>query len=690
MCAWGVCRRRVARGGANRFPHRPQPVPHRPPPHALPQLVYKDNAKYAFSAMDEPGQVEALADETAALLTSEEATAETLRMQVAFDAAYFAHHSALEARKASRAKALHHIASTICAVTKAQAASFAGLKSLHAGLLGYLQAHTGEAAGWGTPGPDATPDDLAIHGEVTAALESVFPRVGLPAFVGLPEGEKRSQLEELAHLILGIRLFNWDVGKGGAGITNIAGAALEGTAALAGELETALTSASDLCATYSQVLRAAASAEAAGGQLVPPDQRAAWFAELVNRRQVCAYLGALLDEARSLHTSVKEAISAFQETLDETKSMVSGAGAVPKQQVYPKFHTLSELWHEVQGVRSTAAARKATLAALQPFLPPALCTLHLDTARSIRSAAEALPTFPFARISVEEGKEEFAPEVLSLEGAAEYMSLPLELQGYCPVSLAGTGLHSDGSVKAAGLGALVPGDPKQGIIRVGQRYVVCATPAAAELFQAAPSVYLAAALEIAAACPPLVHLLQLAPSMPQADLGALVAGGAASAGSLLQVAGDGGSSAAATAQELRSDGKCEAGVQTPVHFVEKNIVHGYTWNEWTLRQRALRLANLRNAATHGTQTLESHFTRESSAQVYLPADSSTQTAVHRGTNPTKQVRYVTGLRGFAPVVRPAAPDAAPAAAAATEAANTEATRTRAKVVSLTFDLTELK
>ena len=112
--------------------------------------------------------------------------------------------------------------------------------------------------------------------EVAAALESVFPRVGLKAFVSLAPEEKAGQvrcvcpvfatlfifmhsvpwlivavllaccivypavtgsswepafaalqLVELAHLILGIRVFNFDIGKGGAGITDIAKASTE-------------------------------------------------------------------------------------------------------------------------------------------------------------------------------------------------------------------------------------------------------------------------------------------------------------------------------------------------------------------------------------------------------------------------------------------------------------------------------
>ena len=44
--------------------------------------------------------------------------------------------------------------------------------------------------------------------EIAAALESVFPRIGLKAFTSLAPEDKAAQLHELANIVLGIRLFN--------------------------------------------------------------------------------------------------------------------------------------------------------------------------------------------------------------------------------------------------------------------------------------------------------------------------------------------------------------------------------------------------------------------------------------------------------------------------------------------------
>jgi len=57
-----------------------------------------------------------------------------------------------------------------------------------------------------------------IEREVAAALESVLPRAGLRPFISLATPEKVAQLCELSNIVIGIRLFNWDIGKGGVGL----------------------------------------------------------------------------------------------------------------------------------------------------------------------------------------------------------------------------------------------------------------------------------------------------------------------------------------------------------------------------------------------------------------------------------------------------------------------------------------
>ena len=86
-------------------------------------------------------------------------------------------------------------------------------------------------------------------------------------------------------------------------------------------------------------------------------------------------------------------------------------------------------------------------------------------------------------------------------------------------------------------------------------------------------------------------------------------------------------------------------MQTPTHFVEKNIDYSYEWNEWALRRRALHLANLRQKVTKSQQTTGSAMRREAETQVYLPTDSATMTGVSTGTSAPVSKNYIAGLRG---------------------------------------------
>lgn len=64
--------------------------------------------------------------------------------------------------------------------------------------------------------------------------------------------------------------------------------------------------------------------------------------------------------------------------------------------------------------------------------------------------------------------------------------------------------------------------------------------------------------------------------------------------------------------------KTDMGTQTDTHILESNIVKSYEWNEWELRRKALKLANLRNKITHSQQTDLSNFRRENITQTWLP------------------------------------------------------------------------
>lgn len=212
-----------------------------------------------------------------------------------------------------------------------------------------------------------------------------------------------------------------------------------------------------------------------------------------------------------------------------------------------------------------------------------------------------------------------------------------------------------------------------------------------QAFLAAPAFYLGRVRALCLRQPELIHVLQffdrlapaerdatepavaalrrVLPAFPYAALsvlaqfdGDLAAAAAAIDATPLDEEGSGagaGASAAAPAAALsattatgaalrvgrRGVAVADAAVATPLHFVERLIDRKYEFSQWALRRRAVQLANLRQCATHGAQTDNSHFRRDNDTQVYLPRVAETQTLHAVSTNTERTVSYVSGVRG---------------------------------------------
>jgi hypothetical protein len=89
----------------------------------------------------------------------------------------------------------------------------------------------------------------------------------------------------------------------------------------------------------------------------------------------------------------------------------------------------------------------------------------------------------------------------------------------------------------------------------------------------------------------------------------------------------------------------DAGVATPVHFVERHIDPRYSFSEWTLRRSALQMARLRQCATVSVQSSASAFRRDNDSQVYLPVSVGAQTVSSVGVATDVLRPQVVQVRG---------------------------------------------
>lgn len=95
-----------------------------------------------------------------------------------------------------------------------------------------------------------------IEKEVAAALETVIPRAALGPFVTLNRSVKITELVEMSNLIIGIRLFNQEIGKGGASLTPVELLINYESRRLSQLTEKELRELTELCENYGLVFKA--------------------------------------------------------------------------------------------------------------------------------------------------------------------------------------------------------------------------------------------------------------------------------------------------------------------------------------------------------------------------------------------------------------------------------------------------
>jgi hypothetical protein len=646
------------------------------------------------------------------LLERDSPSLETIKMQIEYDTAF--QKSDTEAQKILRVRskmiASHKMA--IIEVEMDEANDFEALTTLYRKIFRFLLDFAPV---------DKQVSDRSIEREVAAALESVFPRIGLKAFVQLNLDEKEAQLFELARIILGIRLFNKDQGRGGVGLDDIDKESSKIATVCLHTIDQEVDYFTDACAKYQKAIVRAllerrkydidgsnevnrlnrledaykaddkndqdddhegrsvgeAKTTKADFDTTQPLLKAElistflidrWSEELTNRRQYLGFLRILQDEMQGIQEKTSSLCELLQQEIINLRSLVGNKASVSKEVVYPRFDSLGATWIDLFQQRTVLKARQATLQALSAyrlsFTPTLVEKFYTDVPKQqgvkdrtgdfqgtgasgagtghVTSEAQAKnddqewklfqqlmapnKSQPVDLSAYESGDS--LAMLLTPENTVDFMSLPLEMQGFCPWTM----------IHARGL--LVPGKPNLGVVRYDNMYFVFDHDAGLRAFIMDPVTYLNAIKEKVMSSPEYIHLLRMQKWFPGTAINKL----------LDQQQGSDG--AGSTGGEIRPGfgGKPatkDASTDTPVHFVERHIDNNYHWNEWELRRRALQVVNLRNCVTTSQQTDSSHFRRDNESQVYEARNHDTQTRREKGTNPPIVTTYMAGLRGRA-------------------------------------------
>jgi len=310
-------------------------------------------------------------------------------MQVDYDSTYLTEETDAQNKAKARTKMIASHKTSILEVEMEDSSDYEALTTLYRKIFRFLLEFA----------PNSKAADRDVEREIAAALESVFPRVGLKAFIQLNGEEKGSQLLELGRIILGIRLFNRDEGRGGAGIDNMDTDGNILANVLSQDIDREVEFFSDACAKYQKAIikahvqkrrkrfekqqeeeqhresldemgnptertkpRAKPKADAA--EEVSDYLVERWSQELANRRQYLGYLRTLQDEARFLLEKISGLCEKIRMELVNVRSLVTNKASVPKEVVYPRFDALGLLWVQLFDEVLTMIARSNTFQAL--------------------------------------------------------------------------------------------------------------------------------------------------------------------------------------------------------------------------------------------------------------------------------------------------------------------------------------
>jgi hypothetical protein len=355
------------------------------------------------------------------ILEQDNPAIETMKMQIDYDTSFMNEDSA--AQKAIRARnkmiAAHRM--TIVEIEMGEANDFEALTTLYRKIFRFLLDFS----------PNAKQGDRNVEREVAAALESVFPRIGLKAFVKLSQNEKSTQLMELARIVLGIRLFNRDQGRGGVGIESMDKEAMHLSNVIMRDMDGEMEKFSDAIAKYQQAIVKALldrrrhelavereekyrqdkndtymaddkeavnddddqnkedakgtnkqsmktkalgmnTAESKIGGTTGPATISnylidRWTQEVANRRQYLNFVRTLQDEIRNVQGRITNLCDRVQNELSTLKQMVGSRSSVPKEMVYPRFDALGSTWVDLHQEMLILKARNVTFQTLTKY-----------------------------------------------------------------------------------------------------------------------------------------------------------------------------------------------------------------------------------------------------------------------------------------------------------------------------------
>ncbi|CAI2735716.1 unnamed protein product [Schistosoma spindalis] len=463
-----------------------------------------------------------------------------------------------------------------------------------------------------------SPTNMDVIRETTAALQSIFPQTDITSFLSAGANQKRKQLYEFTGLVTGIRLYNKDCNKGGAGIDDLPHLLSEGVPITLETINEEIKKSDELAAIYTSLFLKLSTVDpttdvkalitsAKEMDITPEHLRAS----VVNARQYGKFLRIIECELNQMLKDIEKIIDSFNSCMKKLHILISDRPAVPSNEVYPGFLQLANYWTSFQDEMVFLSVLTSTLNTLQTYFVGRQLKWTKEQMYNFISDKEVI--FDEDRKHHDLLSEEYCGgnQCVFPRSSSDEINLNIECEGFCIWSL----------VRYQGL--LVPADIHMGVLLLppDNKMYAFSTPEAAKEFVMETDKFLKAIPEVIRRLPELIPILKL---------NYLFSKGICYTDSQFQE---------------NTSPKVDCGVQTVLHPIETYIDKNYYWNEWELRKNALKLVNLRKKATNSVQTILSNWRRDSATQVYPMKETSTATKKDGYTQVPRPSVFIHGLRG---------------------------------------------
>ncbi|XP_011702835.1 PREDICTED: UPF0704 protein C6orf165 homolog [Wasmannia auropunctata] len=467
-----------------------------------------------------------------------------------------------------------------------------------------------------------SPTVSSVLREVSVALQSVFQASELAHYVTLPKREKEEQLMELMCLVAGIRLFNRDCQRGGEGIDDLPSILQEALTKTRNSILELLEPLMTKIYKFTAVVENAITrmsidpSDAARGisteAASDAEEKIEWAIEMLTAsRQQEIYIRKLLSDVERSENAVKNLMERLQARLFKLHDTVRYRTAIPTTQVYPQFIDLADIWMGLQDEVIILSSVNNFLWELQSLSNK---TVNIYDQSKLGDIAEGVDILTDAE-RLERSMGNLITEcgeclIYYPNVTKDFEKINLEFLGFCAWTF------------ATGKGALIPGNPNNGVAKWRGKHYAFKSPDVAAKFGENPDRYVYDALNFVRNHAEYIHLFQLHEEIVAMQ-----------------------SQEELTEKGLRLKIRHDQKVQTDVHILPPYIDKDYTSSVWELKRRALRLANISRCATRSTQTFNSHFRYGVYVQAASLQDKEVQTRRDNCTNTKKLMTFIFGLRG---------------------------------------------